>query len=150
MVEKKLMSGMKVLIVEDNVTNRKLIKILLKRIGIKQIYEAENGIEAIKILERQIKDIFRGQSIDLVLCDIQMPKMDGIEFLSEVRKRKELKDLPVIMITAASERETVLASVKLGIDGYIVKPITHAIIEENVTKVFKKINSKGKSSETQP
>ena len=126
-----------VLIVDDIEDVRKLLKTLLRRLGIKQIHEATNGREAFRILESQdeINKIMKRQ-IKLVLCDINMPKMDGIKFLKELKKRKEFDDIAVIMVTGEATEEASVEASELGADDFIIKPYTQNIFKEKITKAL--------------
>ena len=133
------MKDIGVLIVDDIEDVRKLLKTLLRGLGIKQIHEATNGREALRILEKQddIDKIMR-RNIKLVLCDINMPKMDGIKFLKELKKRKEFDDVAVIMVTGEAKKETIVEAGELGADGFILKPYTQKIFIEKITKALEK------------
>ena len=133
------MKDIDVLIVDDIEDVRKLLKTLLRSLGIKQIHEATNGREAFRILESQdeIDKIMR-RHIKLVLCDVNMPKMDGIEFLKELKKRKEFDDVAVIMVTGEATKETIVEAVELGADGFILKPYTQKTFIEKITKALER------------
>ena len=120
--------NMKVLIVDDFATMRRVLKNIMKQIGFSNITEAENGKEGLKILKEE--------TIDLVLCDWNMPEMPGIDLLREVRKDEQLKDKPFVMITAEAQKENILEAVKEGVSSYIVKPFTPETVEEKLAKVF--------------
>ena len=133
------MKDINVLIVDDLENVRKVLKTILKNLGFKQIHEATDGREALRILESQDEtDKTMRRNIKLVLCDINMPKMDGIEFLKELRKRKEFDDVAVIMVTGEAIKETIVEAIELGVDGYIVKPYTQKIFEEKITKALER------------
>ena len=133
------MKDLKVLIVDDLEYVRKLLKTLLRSLGVKQIHEATNGYEALMILESQDKanKIMRG-NIKLVLCDINMPKMDGLKFLKELKKRKEFDDVAVIIVTGDATKETIIEASKLGADGFILKPYTQKIFIEKITQALER------------
>ncbi len=133
------MKDIDVLIVDDIEDVRKLLKTLLRSLGIKQIHEATNGREAFRILESQdeIDKIMR-RHIKLVLCDVNMPKMDGIEFLKELKKRKEFDDVAVIMVTGEATKETIVEAGELGADGFILKPYTQKTFIEKITKALER------------
>ena len=120
--------GMKVLIVDDFATMRRILKNIMKQIGFSHITEADNGKNALKVL--------KSDSIDLVLCDWNMPEMPGIDVLNEVRADSDLKDTPFIMVTAEAQKENILEAVKAGVSSYIVKPFTAETVEEKLQKVF--------------
>lgn len=121
-------SNLKVLIVDDFATMRRILKNILKQIGLKNISEADNGKTALKELKKE--------KFDLVLCDWNMPEMPGIELLNQVRADKELKDIAFVMVTAEAQRENILEAVKAGVNSYIVKPFTAETIDEKLKKIF--------------
>jgi len=120
--------GMKVLIVDDFATMRRILKNIMKQIGFSDITEADNGKNALKAL--------KSDKIDLVLCDWNMPEMAGIDVLNSVRADDDLKHTPFIMVTAEAQKENILEAVKAGVSSYIVKPFTAETVEEKLQKVF--------------
>jgi two-component system, chemotaxis family, chemotaxis protein CheY len=120
--------NMKVLIVDDFATMRRILKNILKQIGLKNISEADNGKAALKEL--------RKEKFDLVLCDWNMPEMPGIELLNQVRSDDELKAIPFVMVTAEAKKENILEAVKAGVSSYIVKPFTAETVNEKLEKIF--------------
>ncbi|MCD6266463.1 MAG: response regulator [Deltaproteobacteria bacterium] len=120
--------SMKVLIVDDFATMRRILKNILKQIGFSNIAEADDGKTALTELK---KDKF-----DLVLCDWNMPGMSGLELLQNVRSDAGLKDTPFIMVTAEAQKENILEAVKAGVTNYVVKPFTAETIGEKLRKVF--------------
>ena len=120
--------NMKVLIVDDFATMRRILKNIMKQIGFSDITEADNGKNALKIL--------KSQEIDLILCDWNMPEMAGIEVLNTVRGDDELKNTPFIMVTAEAQKENILEAVKAGVSSYVVKPFTAETVEQKLKKVF--------------
>lgn len=120
--------NMKVLIVDDFATMRRILKNILKQIGLRNISEAENGKEALKEL--------RKEKFDLVLCDWNMPEMPGIQLLSQVRSDSDLKDIPFVMVTAEAKKENIIEAVKAGVSSYIVKPFTAETVSEKLQKIF--------------
>ena len=120
--------NMKVLIVDDFATMRRILKNIMKQIGFSNITEADNGKNALKAL--------KSDKFDLVMCDWNMPEMPGIDVLSAVRSDSDLKDTPFIMVTAEAQKENILEAVKAGVSSYIVKPFTAETVEEKLQKVF--------------
>ena len=120
--------NMKVLIVDDFATMRRILKNIMKQIGFSDITEADNGKNALKAL--------KSDKIDLVMCDWNMPEMPGIDVLNAVRADNDLKDTPFIMVTAEAQKENILEAVKAGVSSYIVKPFTAETVEEKLQKVF--------------
>ena len=119
---------MRILVVDDFASMRKIIKGLLKQIGFQNIEEADDGstaLEKLKIGE-----------FDLVICDWNMPKVPGIEVLKAVRNDPRLKDLPFLMVTAKAKKDNVMEAVKAGVNQYIVKPFTAETLQKKIEKIF--------------
>ncbi len=119
---------MKVLVVDDFATMRRIVKNILRELDFKDIVEAENGAAAVKILE--------SQDIDLIVSDWNMPKMTGLELLKWVRANDKTKDLPFLMVTAEAQKENVMEAVKAKVSNYIVKPFTAAVMAEKLAKIL--------------
>lgn len=119
---------MKILVVDDFITMRRIIKGSLKKIGFNNFIEAEDGDKALKELKRE--------KIDIVISDWNMPNMTGIELLRIMRKDKDLKHIPFIMITAEGQRENVIKAVHEGVSNYVIKPFTPEILAEKMKKIF--------------
>nr|CBX29799.1 Chemotaxis protein cheY [uncultured Desulfobacterium sp.] len=119
-----------VLIVDDSSSMRAVIKKIIKVSGfnVGNYFEAEDGIEALKILDNDW--------IDLVLSDINMPNMDGMSFLSEMKKNELFSSIPVVMITTEGSETKILESIKLGASGYIKKPFFPADIKNTLSKLM--------------
>ncbi|UCD91288.1 MAG: chemotaxis response regulator CheY [Desulfobacterales bacterium] len=120
--------NMKVLIVDDFATMRRILRNILKQIGFTNISEADDGKSALKVLKKE--------KFDLILCDWNMPEMQGIDLLKEIRSDDELKDLPFIMVTAEAQKDNIVEAVKAGVSNYIVKPFTAETVSEKLNKVF--------------
>jgi len=119
---------MRILVVDDFASMRKIIKGLLKQIGFQNIEEADDGstaLEKLKIGE-----------FDLVICDWNMPKVPGIEVLKAIRNDPRLKDLPFLMVTAEAKKDNVMEAVKAGVNQYIVKPFTAETLKKKIEKIF--------------
>ena len=108
--------NIRILVVDDFATLRMSLKSVLEQLGYSGIDEAANGQEAVGKLN--------GKDYDLIITDIDMPVMNGFELLSYVRKDDDLKNIPVIFITAEAEREKIVESIKAGLDAYITKPFS--------------------------
>jgi two-component system chemotaxis response regulator CheY len=119
---------MKVLVVDDFATMRRIVKNILKELDFKDIVEAENGAAAVKILE--------SQDIDLIVSDWNMPKMTGLDLLKWVRANEKTKNLPFLMVTAEAQKENVVEAVKAKVSNYIVKPFTAAVMAEKLAKIL--------------
>jgi two-component system chemotaxis response regulator CheY len=121
----------KVLVVDDFATMRKVIRNLLKQVGYENIVEAEDGVNALRIL--------KSQKIDLVVSDWNMPNMTGLDLLKAVRADEDLKQTPFLMVTAEALQDNVIAAVKAGVSNYIVKPFTAEVLNEKISKILDKI-----------
>ncbi|HQL91363.1 MAG TPA: chemotaxis response regulator CheY [Syntrophales bacterium] len=123
--------NLKILIVDDFATMRKVIRNLLKQGGYENIVEAEDGAAALKIL--------KSQPVDFIISDWNMPNMSGLELLKAVRADDELKALPFLMVTAEALKDNVVAAVKAGVSNYIVKPFTAEVLNEKIEKIVKSL-----------
>jgi two-component system chemotaxis response regulator CheY len=129
--------NIRILVVDDMMTMRQLIKSQLKSMKFKNFSDAENGEAGYKLLQ-QNHDL--KTPIDLVLSDWNMPVLNGLDFLKKVRASAEFKDLPFMLITAEGEQSQVMEAIKAGVSNYVVKPFTPAIIQEKIAAVWKKHN----------
>jgi len=120
--------NMDVLIVDDFATMRRILKNILRQIGFTNIYEADNGKNALNMLKKQ--------KFDLILCDWNMPEMSGLELLNKVRSDNELKDMPFVMVTAEAQKNNIIQAVQAGVSNYVVKPFTAETITGKLEKVF--------------
>jgi two-component system, chemotaxis family, chemotaxis protein CheY len=131
------MKDTRVLVVDDAPEIRKLLRAVLWEMGIKMVEEATNGVEALRILVRkQAAEKKEASPIDLVLCDIHMPEMDGICLLKEMLQREEVGYPAVIMISGDSTADRIVQAAKLGADDFIIKPYTLNVVEEKVRKAL--------------
>lgn len=121
--------SLNVLIVDDSSAIRKILQRVLRQVEapISEIFEAADGVEALAVLE--------SQKISFVLSDINMPNMDGLQLLSEIKSRAEFKALPVVMITTEGAQNKVLEAVNLGAAGYVRKPFTPEQIKEKLVGI---------------
>lgn len=126
---------MKLLIVDDMSTMRKIIKNMLGQLGFKNITEAENGKRAIEIVDSAHK---MGTPFEFILSDWNMPDVNGLDFLKMLKESQAHRNIPFLMITAEAEQENVVMAVKAGIDNYIVKPFSPQILKEKIEKIFVK------------
>jgi two-component system chemotaxis response regulator CheY len=122
-------ANMKFLVVDDFSTMRRIVRNLLKELGFTNVQEAEDGVEALKILRSE-------KNFDFVVSDWNMPNMTGIELLRIIRADDALKHLPVLMVTAEAKRENIIEAARAGASGYVVKPFTAATLDEKLKKVF--------------
>lgn len=116
-----------VLIVDDSAAIRKILLRVLRQadVPVGEVYEAGDGLEALETL--------KSQKVGLVLSDINMPNMDGLQLLGQLRSRHEYKYLPVVMITTEGSQNKVLEAINLGAAGYVRKPFTAEQIKEKLT-----------------
>lgn len=124
---------MKILVVDDFSTMRRIIKNLLRQIGYASVEEAEDGSQAYSKL--------KGGGFGFVVSDWNMPNMDGLELLKRIRSDEELKDLPVLMVTAEAEKEKVVTAIQAGVNNYVVKPFTGEVLKEKMDKIFEKLQA---------
>jgi len=126
---------MKILVIDDFSTMRKVIKNLLKQGGYNNVAEADDGISALKIL--------RSETIDMIISDWNMPNMNGLDLLKTVRADRELSGTPFLMVTAEGLRDNVVLAVKEGVSNYIVKPFTAEVLNEKIEEILKRTENKG-------
>jgi two-component system chemotaxis response regulator CheY len=122
---------MKFLVVDDFSTMRRIVRNLLKELGFLNVDEAEDGAIALGKLT--------SEAFDFVVTDWNMPNMDGLTLLQQIRANPQLKHLPVLMITAEAKKENIVAAAQSGASGYIVKPFTAATLSEKLSKIFEKL-----------
>ncbi|GJL65239.1 MAG: two-component system response regulator [Nitrospirales bacterium] len=123
-------TSMKVLVVDDMSTMRRIVKNVLKQIGYSDIAEAENGQDALAKLKTG--------GFGLIVSDWNMPVMPGIELLRNVRGDANLKSLPFLMVTAEAQKENIIEAVQAGVSNYVVKPFTADALQEKLEKIFAK------------
>ena len=124
---------MKILVVDDFPTMRRIIKNLLKDLGFENVDEAEDGAMGLEKL--------RNGNFEFVVSDWNMPNLDGLAMLTQIRADPALKHLPVLMVTAEAKKENIIAAAQAGANGYVVKPFTAATLEEKLNKIFEKLAS---------
>jgi two-component system, chemotaxis family, chemotaxis protein CheY len=124
---------MKILVVDDFSTMRRIIKNLLRDLGFTNTTEADDGLTALPIL--------RAGGIDFLVTDWNMPGMQGIDLLKAVRADEALASLPVLMVTAETKREQIIEAAQAGVNGYIVKPFTAATLKDKIDKIFERIDA---------
>lgn len=123
--------NMKILIVDDFSTMRRIIKNLLRDLGFNNTAEADDGNSALPMLQ--------SSSFDFLITDWNMPGMTGIELLKAVRADAKLSTLPVLMVTAEAKREQIVEAAQAGVNGYVVKPFTAGALKEKIEKIFERI-----------
>ena len=122
--------NIKILIVDDFSTMRRIIKNLLRDLGFNNTHGADDGATALPMLE--------AGDFDFVVTDWNMPIMQGIDLLKAIRKSPKLKAMPVLMVTAEAKREQIIEAAKAGVNGYIVKPFTAATLKAKLDKIFER------------
>jgi len=121
-----------VLVIDDEIFMRKLIERTLHDIDVGVVTMAENGVEGLMQVKRA------GSPIDVIICDLEMPEMDGFDFVKALRSDDEVPnpDLPVLIVTGHADEETVRQAAELGINGYLVKPISKIALEKRLAKAI--------------
>ena len=125
--------NMKILIVDDFSTMRRIIKNLLRDLGFNNTSEADDGNSALPMLQ--------AGDFDFLVTDWNMPGMQGIDLLKAVRADAKLAKLPVLMVTAESKREQIVEAAQAGVSGYIVKPFTAITLKEKIDKIFERLEA---------
>ncbi len=122
---------MKVLVVDDFSTMRRIVKNLLRDLGFTNISEADDGSTALPMLQ--------GGDFDFVVTDWNMPGMQGIDLLKAIRADERLAHIPVLLITAEAKKEQIVMAAQAGVNGYIVKPFTAATLKTKLDKIFERL-----------
>jgi two-component system chemotaxis response regulator CheY len=122
---------MKILIVDDFSTMRRIVKNLLRDLGYNNTVEADDGSTALPILQ--------AGGIDFLITDWNMPGMQGIDLVREVRADPALKHIPILMVTAEAKRDQIIEAAQAGVNGYIVKPFTAGTLKEKIEKIFERL-----------
>ena len=120
--------GIRILIVDDFSTMRRIIRNILKQLGYENVEEAENGADAYEKLDVE--------KFDFIITDWNMPVMDGLGLLKKVRSDPAMKTMPVLMVTAEAEKDKVVTAIQAGVNNYIVKPFTAEVLKEKMDKIF--------------
>ena len=120
--------NLKILVVDDFPTMRRIVKTLLKQNGFKNFTDAEDGVEAYKYLQEQ-------GDFEFIVSDWNMPNMTGLELLKTVRADPKLKHIPFLMVTAEAEKENIIEAVKSGVSNYVVKPFTGLTLKEKLDRI---------------
>lgn len=122
---------MKILVVDDFSTMRRIVKNLLRELGFSNLEEADDGLTALPMLKTG--------NFDFLVTDWNMPGMEGIELLKAVRAEPELASLPVLMVTAEARRDQIVVAAEAGVNGYIIKPFTAQTLQEKIDKIFQRV-----------
>ncbi|MCT4535327.1 MULTISPECIES: chemotaxis response regulator CheY [Halodesulfovibrio] len=120
--------NMRVLVVDDFSTMRRIVKNILRQLGFTNMVEADDGTTAWETLNKD--------RIDFIICDWNMPQMTGIELLRKVRSSEEFADLPFLMVTAEAQQENIIEAVQAKVSNYVVKPFTAEIMKQKIDKIF--------------
>ncbi|GHF80725.1 chemotaxis response regulator CheY [Thalassotalea marina] len=123
--------NMKVLVVDDFSTMRRIVKNLLRDLGFTNIQEADDGSTALPMLKEG--------DFDFVVTDWNMPGMQGIDLLKAIRADAKLQHIPVLMVTAEAKKEQIVMAAQAGVNGYIVKPFTAATLKTKLDKIFERL-----------
>ncbi len=125
--------NIRILIVDDFSTMRRIIKGLLHELGFNNIEEADDGNTALPML--------RAHSFDFLITDWNMPGMTGLDLLKNVRADAKLGKLPVLLVTAEAKREQIVEAAQAGVNGYVVKPFTANTLKEKMDKIFERLTA---------
>ncbi|MDR2161151.1 MAG: chemotaxis response regulator CheY [Desulfovibrio sp.] len=120
--------NMRVLVVDDFSTMRRIIKNILRQLGFNNVVEADDGTTAWDVLNKD--------RISFIISDWNMPQMTGIELLRKVRASEEFGDLPFLMVTAEAQQENIIEAVQAKVSNYIVKPFTAEVMKQKIEKIF--------------
>ncbi|ATX77298.1 chemotaxis response regulator CheY [Reinekea forsetii] len=122
---------MKILVVDDFATMRRIVKNLLRDLGFTNTHEADDGATAWPMLQNG--------TFDFVITDWNMPGMTGMELLKKIRADEKLKTIPVLLVTAEAKRDQIIAAAQAGVNGYVVKPFTASALKEKIAKIFERV-----------
>ena len=123
--------NMRILVVDDFPTMRRIVRNLLKELGFSNVDEAEDGAAGLAKL--------KAGGFEFVVSDWNMPNMDGLTMLKEIRADASISGLPVLMVTAEAKKENIIAAAQAGANGYVVKPFTAATLDEKLSKILEKM-----------
>jgi two-component system chemotaxis response regulator CheY len=120
---------LKLLVVDDSSTMRRIIKNTLARLGYKDVLEGADGVEGWSALDSN-------PDVEMLITDWNMPEMNGLELVKKVRSDERFKDLPIIMVTTEGGKAEVITALKAGVNNYIVKPFTPQVLKEKLGAVM--------------
>ncbi len=127
-------ASMKIIIIDDMSTMRKVIKNMLGQMGFKNITEADDGATALPKIEEAYKN---GAPFEFIISDWNMPKMSGLDLLKKLKEADHFKNTPFLMVTAEAEQSNVVIALKAGVSNFIVKPFSAVVLKEKIEKIFK-------------
>jgi len=116
------------LVVDDFSTMRRIVRKILKDLRFREVFEAENGAEALRLLE--------STKVDLIVSDWNMPTITGLELLKRVRAEERLKGLPFMMVTAEAQKENIIEAIQAKVSNYVVKPFSPEVFAEKLAKII--------------
>lgn len=131
MGSEQLDKNMHVLIVDDQEPARMLARLCLLELGFKNIHEVADGLQAMEYVAHSYKT---GNAVRLILCDHEMPEVDGFAFYRTLKASRECHDVPFVMVTSRSEPELVAAMAAKGIKHFIVKPISSQVLGQKLVQ----------------
>lgn len=120
--------NMRVLVVDDFSTMRRIVKNILRQLGFNNVVEADDGSTAWEVLNKD--------KIDFIISDWNMPQMTGIELLRKVRASEQFGNLPFLMVTAEAQQENIIEAAQARVSNYIVKPFTAETMKQKIDKIF--------------
>ena len=120
---------MKVLVVDDSSTMRRIIVNTLARLGYKDVVQGADGVEAWEAMQKN-------PDIGVVITDWNMPNMNGLELVKKIRAEEKYADIPIIMVTTEGGKAEVITALKAGVNNYIVKPFTPQVLKEKLQAVL--------------
>lgn len=118
------MKDIKILVVDDVASMRNVTKSILMIAEYTNVAQATDGVEALELL--------KDEAFDLIICDWEMPNMNGLELLLEIKKDEKLKDIPMLMLTSNTEKAKVSVALKAGASDYVIKPIQPSVLLEKI------------------
>lgn len=121
-------TSMRILIVDDFATMRRIVRNILKQLGYTNVEDADDGTSALALL--------KSEKFDFVITDWNMPKMTGLDLLKSIRSDPNLKNIPVLMVTAEALQENIVAAAKAGVNDYVVKPFDAQTLKGKIDKIF--------------
>lgn len=120
--------SMRVLVVDDFSTMRRIVRNILRQLGFNNVVEADDGVSAWEVVNRD--------KIDFIVSDWNMPNMTGIDFLRKVRASEQHCNIPFLMVTAEAQQENIIEAVQAKVSNYIVKPFTADTMKQKIDKIF--------------
>jgi len=127
---------LKILAIDNSATMRRIVVSTLRRAGYTDVLEAADGTEAIAALEQR--------TVDFIIANLDMPDMDGLEFVARVRQTERQSNIPILMVTARSVKDQIKEAIRVGVSNYIVRPFTPDTLKEKITQTVEGISQFGK------